>query len=42
MSERRHRTVRPRRITHLVLMLGGLLMVFPFLWQLSMSLSTQA
>ena len=42
MSERKHRTVRPRRITHLVLMLGGLLMVFPFLWQLSMSLSTQA
>ena len=42
MSERRRRTVRPRWATHLVLLLGGLLMVFPFLWQLSMSLSTQA
>ena len=42
MSERRTRTARPRWGTHLVLLLGGLVMVFPFLWQLSMSLSTQA
>lgn len=28
--------------THVVLLAGGLLMVFPFLWQLSMSLSTHA
>ena len=36
-------TQTPRRWgTHLVLLLGGLLMIFPFLWQISMSLSTHA
>lgn len=43
MSDK-HTTVRARRRwgTHLVLLIGGLLMVFPFVWQLNMSLSTQA
>ena len=39
----RTQTQTPRRWgTHLVLLLGGLLMIFPFLWQISMSLSTHA
>ncbi|PWH07503.1 sugar ABC transporter permease [Brachybacterium endophyticum] len=33
---------RPRWATHVVLLIGGILMVFPFLWQINMSLSTQA
>lgn len=33
---------RPRYGTHVVLLIGGLLMVFPFLWQIIMSLSTHA
>ncbi|WP_370646210.1 carbohydrate ABC transporter permease [Brachybacterium sp. ACRRE] len=36
------RARRPRWATHAVLLIGGILMVFPFLWQINMSLSTQA
>lgn len=43
MSEKRSTTRAPRRWgTHLILLIGGLLMVFPFVWQVNMSLSTHA
>lgn len=43
MSDKRRTTRAPRRWgTHLVLLIGGLLMVFPFVWQVNMSLSTHA
>lgn len=38
----RRRPSGPRLLTHGVLLIGGLLMVFPFVWQILMSLSTQA
>lgn len=43
MAEQRSRAQRPRYAwAHVVLLLGGLLMTFPFLWQILMSLSTNA
>ena len=43
MAEQRGRAHRPRYVlAHVVLLLGGLLMTFPFLWQILMSLSTNA
>lgn len=43
MAEQRGRAHRPRYAwAHVVLLLGGLLMTFPFLWQILMSLSTNA
>ncbi|MBM7499427.1 multiple sugar transport system permease protein [Brachybacterium muris] len=41
-KRRRDGRPRPRYGTHVVLLIGGLLMVFPFLWQIIMSLSTHA
>lgn len=42
-GQRRRGSRRPRNIdAYLVLTLGGLIMIFPFVWQLIMSLSTQA
>jgi multiple sugar transport system permease protein len=39
---RRRRRGRPHVVAHLVLGVGGFLMAFPFLWQIVMSLSTNA
>lgn len=42
-GERRRRSRGPRNVdAYLVLTFGGLIMIFPFVWQLIMSLSTQA
>lgn len=41
-KRRRDGRPRPRYGTHVVLLIGGLLMVFPFIWQINMSLSTHA
>lgn len=41
MTDRRARTGR-NRLAHAVLALGSLVMMFPFLWQLKMAVSTQA
>lgn len=43
MAEPRGRAHRPRYLwAHAVLLLGGLVMTFPFMWQILMSLSTNA
>ncbi len=39
---KRRRRGRPHMVAHLVLGIGGFIMAFPFLWQIVMSLSTNA
>lgn len=41
-TKQRTRAIRQDLWVHLILLLGGLLMVFPFVWQLNMSLMTNA